>query len=126
MFLVGLMTWWYGDGWRQRVSMMHRRLADSSDYFSFGILAKTLFAPYRQISAGGTSGPIGAQARAFLDRSISRIIGAFIRSAVLISGIVFMFVQVIFGGFVLASWILSPLLPVLGLIMTVIGWVPTW
>lgn len=126
MFLVGLMTWWYGDGWRQRVLLMRRRLADSSDYFSIGILAKTLFAPYRQISAGGVSGPVGVQARAFLDRSISRVIGAFVRSIVLISGIIFMFFQVVFGGVVLVGWGLVPLFPVIGLILAVIGWVPSW
>ena len=126
MFLVGLMTWWYGDGWKARLALMQRRLADSSDYFSIGILAKTLFAPYRQISAGGVNGPIGVQLRAFFDRTISRIVGAFIRTAVLLAGIIVMGVQCVFGVMVLIGWGLVPLLPVMGLIMTVIGWTPTW
>ena len=106
--------------------MIKDRLAASADFFSIGLLASTLFAPFRQISAGNVVGPIGDQIRAFFDRLISRTIGAFVRTSVIIFGLVVMSLQAIFGLIVLVSWLIIPLLPIIGLIMTVIGWTPQW
>lgn len=126
MFLVGILSWWYGEGWQARIRIIKERLASSADYFSIGLLITTLFAPFRQISAGSVEGPLVDQVRAFADKLISRFIGAIVRSAILIAGLVVMFVQIIFGGLEIAIWPLVPLLPVIGLIMMVIGWVPQW
>ena len=87
MFLVGILSWWYGDGWKQRFLMIKDRLSHTSDYFSISILIKTLFSPYRQISAGNVSGPIGVQIRAAIDRLISRVVGMFVRLFVIIAGV---------------------------------------
>ena len=126
MFLVGILSWWYGDGWRQRLQIVKSRLAHSSDYFSIGQLASTLFAPYRQISAGGVSGPIGVQFRAFIDKLISRIVGMFVRLFVLIFGIIALSLQAILGIIILIFWMIIPIFPAIGLIVFVIGWVPRW
>jgi hypothetical protein len=124
MFLVGILSWWYGNGWLSRIQLIKERLAASADFFSVGLLASTLFAPFRQISVGRVSGPIGDQIRAFFDRLISRIVGGFVRTFMIVFGLVAMFIQVVFGGIVLLLWLILPLLPVVGLIATVIGWVP--
>ena len=126
MFLVGILTWWYGDGWRARVRITKERLATSADYFSIGSLVTTLFAPYRQISAGRVEGPLVEQMRAFADRLISRCIGAMVRSAIILTGSIFMFLQIMFGAVEIAIWPIVPLFPVIGLIMMIIGWVPQW
>lgn len=126
MFLVGILSWWYGDGWKQRLRLIKSRLARSSDYFSIGQLASTLFAPYRQISAGGVSGPIGVQLRASIDRLISRIVGMFVRLFVLIFGIIAIGLQAIIGTIILIFWMIIPIFPVIGLIVFVIGWLPKW
>jgi len=122
MFLVGILKWWYGSGWLARVQIIKNRLASSADYFSVGLLATTLFAPFRQISAGKVSGPIGDQLRALVDRLISRTIGAFVRTFMIIFGLLAMLVQTLFGIIVLIFWLILPLLPVIGLILMVIGW----
>jgi len=124
MFLVGILSWWYGNGWLSRIQLIKERLAASADFFSVGLLASTLFAPFRQISAGRVSGPIGDQIRAFFDRLISRIVGGFVRTFMIVFGLVAMFIQAVFGGIVLLLWLILPLLPAVGLIATVIGWVP--
>jgi len=124
MFLVGILSWWYGNGWLSRIQLIKERLAASADYFSVGLLTSTLFAPFRQISAGRVSGPIGDQIRAFFDRLISRIVGGFVRTFMIVFGLVAMFIQAVFGGIVLLLWLILPLLPAVGLIATVIGWVP--
>ncbi len=126
MFLVGILSWWYGDGWRQRYDLIFSRLARISDYFSIGLLLSTLFAPYRQISAGNVSGSIGVQARAFIDRLISRFVGLFMRLFMVIFGLIALTFQVITGGIVLIFWMLIPAFPLVGLILFAIGWTPTW
>jgi hypothetical protein len=126
MFLVGIFSWWYGNGWISRVQMIKDRLVASADFFSIGLLASTLFAPFRQISAGNVVGPIGDQIRAFFDRLISRAIGAVVRSCVIVFGLIVMSIQAFFGLIVLVFWLIIPLLPIIGLIMMVIGWTPQW
>lgn len=126
MFLVGLLSWWYTEGWQGRIRITKERLAASADYFSIGLLVTTLFAPFRQISAGRVDGPIADRMRAFADRTISRLVGSLVRSAIVISGLIVMFVQIVFGALEIAIWPIIPIFPVIGLIMTVIGWVPRW
>jgi hypothetical protein len=125
MFLVGILTWWYGDGWRQRVHMITTRIAASSDYFSITLLLSTLFSPFRQISAGRVQGPIGVHIRALFDVLISRIIGAIVRTVMITIGTVYIAIQSVVGLVVLIMWALVPLFPVLGLIVTVIGVTPS-
>lgn len=126
MFLAGILSWWYTKGWRQRVALMNGRLARTSDFFSVGLLASTLFSPFRQISAGRVSGPVGVQLRALVDQLISRLIGSFVRGFMIIVGLLSLAFQAIIGGLLLIFWALVPTLPVIGLLLLVIGWVPTW
>lgn len=124
MFIVGIFSWWYGQGWRQRASRLGERLRSSMDYFSIDLLLRTFFAPFRQIAAGKVNGPLGVQMRAFLDRVISRIIGAMIRFVMIIIGSLAIGFHGIVGGVLLVFWALIPLLPVVGLVLFVIGWIP--
>ena len=126
MFIRGFISWWYFDGLRQRFGIIKERLTATADFFSVGLLALTLFAPYRQISAEKVAGSISDKMHAFLDRSISRLIGAFVRTFMIIFGLLSMLFQAVFGALTLIFWLFVPLLPVIGLIMLVIGWVPQW
>jgi ABC-type microcin C transport system permease subunit YejE len=126
MFLVGILSWWYGDGWKQRLLIIKSRLARTSDYFSISILMKTLLSPYRQISAGSVRGPIGVQLRASIDRLISRIVGMFVRLFVIIAGVLSISLQAIMGVIVLLGWMFVPAMPIIGLMIFAIGWVPLW
>lgn len=126
MFLANILYWWYGGGWLGRVQLLKSRLVASADFFSIDLLASTLFAPYRQISAGSVDGPIGVKVQAFFDKLLSRIIGAIVRSFMVIFGVVAMFLQLLVGLIMLGFWLILPLFPVIGLIMMVLGWVPRW
>lgn len=123
---MGILSWWYGDGWHRRVQIMKSRLVDSSDYFSIGLLVSTLFSPFRQISAGSVSGPLAMQMRAVVDRTISRLIGAVARFGLMLFGIVFIVIQTVISALILVIWVIVPSLPIIGLIMAIIGWVPKW
>lgn len=122
LLALSLLRWWYGDGWRKRAMMIAHRLEGVIDYFSVDLLVKTLFAPYRQISAGRVDGPLGVQFRAMIDKLFSRIIGAFIRLILLVVGGVTIGLQAVLGCVVLLGWALVPLLPLVGAGLAIVGW----
>lgn len=124
MFIVGLLRWWYTDGWRQRAQMVMMRLDGTMDYFSVGLLLKTMFALFRQDGAGAVDGPLSVKINAFFGRLISRIIGACVRSSVLVVGLVIITLQALLGVVVLTLWLGVPLLPFVGVIITATGWIP--
>ena len=121
LLVTELLRWWYGDGWRRRAQLIANRLDGTMDYFSMDLLLKTLFAPFRQISAGRVDGPIGVQIRALVDRLFSRVIGAVVRSILLVIGGVTIAIQVIIGGIILIAWGLVPLAPIGSVIAMVMG-----
>lgn len=126
MFIVGLFSWWYGNGWLAEARRVRERVASAADYFSINLLAKTLFSPFRQISAGRVDGPLGVKWRAFVDRLISRCIGALVRTFMIVIGIIWIVTVAIIGGIALGLWLLVPAFPVIGIIMMIVGWVPSW
>ncbi len=104
MFLVGMLGWWYGDGWQARIGRTGQHISGVVAFFSIGQLLATLFSPFRQISAGQVQGPMAAQLRGLVDQFISRIIGAIIRTIVIVAGIVTMIVFALFQVILLVVW----------------------
>lgn len=121
LLVTELLRWWYGDGLRLRAAMIANRLDGTIDYFSIDLLLKTLFAPFRQISAGTVDGPIGVQMRAMLDQLFSRVIGAIVRLCILIIGGIIIALQCIFSLLLIIGWGLLPLLPIAGAVLSVLG-----
>lgn len=125
MFLTGILSWWYGDGWFSRIRIIKARISASADFFSVELLASTLFAPFRQISAGRVhGGSIKFYVQNLFDRLLSRVIGSIVRTFVIIIGMVVMAIQMIFGIITLIFWLFVPIMPVIGLIIMATGWVP--
>lgn len=124
MFIVGMLSWWYGAGWKRCLLNVVDNLAGLYDYFSFELLIKTLFSPFRQISAGRVRGSLEVQFRAWLDRLISRLIGAFIRLIVIIVGTLTLVVASVIGLVRIVLWPIVPWLPIVGLTVALTGWVP--
>jgi len=124
MFVIGLMSWWYGRGWRDAAMRVGQRLVNLEDYFSIDLLLKTFFSPFRQISAGQVQGPLGVQMRAFFDRLVSRVIGAMIRLFTILIGLVAIIIYAVIGAVVLVAWALIPLLPIAGIWLFATGWIP--
>jgi len=124
MVILNLLTWWYGVGWRRQVILLKERLAKTSDYFSIDLLLRTLFAPFRQLSAGKVDGPIGVKIRAFFDRLISRIIGGIVRLTMIGIGGVTIGFQALLGVIRLVGWAVVPVVPIIGLILSIAGWMP--
>lgn len=94
------------------------RVKGTLEFFSVGQLAGSLFAPFRQISAGQVSGTAGDQLRAFGDRLFSRFFGAFIRLMLIVVGLVSAGLLGLIGLVLIAAWPLLPVLPFIGIFLT--------
>lgn len=121
---MGILGWWYGAGWKQRAGMIRERLASLMDYFSLDLLLKTLFSPFRQISAEKTNGSLNVQMHAFFDRLISRMIGMMVRLVMIIVGTGAILLYAVIGLLALVVWAFVPLLPIISLALFLTGWMP--
>ena len=121
MLLIGLFSWWYGAGWLQLIHRTLARIGAILDFFSIGLLLKTLFSPFKQISVGRVNGPIGLQLRAFLDLQISRVIGAMVRLAVIGFGLIATLLTVAVALALLVIWPFVPLLPIIATLIILGG-----
>lgn len=121
MLFVSLIRWWYSDGLRQRIRAMALRLDGLIDYFSFDLLAKTLFQPFRQDSTGKVDGSLDVKLRAFADNMISRVLGAMIRTVILIFGLIAIALYVVWIVVGILLWSLLPAAPVVGAILAIAG-----
>ena len=125
MHVLALVSWWYGLGWLDQVSLVRQRFVRATDRYSLSLLLRTLFSPFKQLDAySGGSGPLDARLRAWLDRLISRLLGAMVRSFMIVVGSVVLATESIFGLVRLVAWPVVPILPVAGIILTLSGWIP--
>lgn len=122
MFLVGIISWWYGKGFLNRIRLAKDRLRFTADKFSIDLLLRTLFNPYRQISAYAVGTSFAEKVRAYFDRLLSRIIGTIVRSFMIIFGVIILLLLVIFSLLILVLWFVIPMLPIIGLILMATGW----
>ncbi|MBR2766742.1 hypothetical protein IKD67_01500 [Candidatus Saccharibacteria bacterium] len=123
MAITEMFLWWYSSGWKVFVGKLKTALSSITDFFSMGSLVRTLFKPYRQISAetARDGASLDIKFHMFLDRLISRIVGFFSRLTLLLVGIII----IIFGGIIsfilVILWPIIPLLPIVGIVLTAMG-----
>ena len=119
--------WWYAHGWHTFINKLRGFLSGITDFFSMDSLIRTLFKPFRQISAesASSSASLDLKFHMFIDRLVSRVVGFFSRLVLLFTGTII----IIFGGIVslilIILWPIIPFLPVVGIILAVMG-VPLW
>ena len=126
MVSVGLLSWWYGDGLKMRVKSAIEKSAELADFFSINILIRTLFNPYKQISASERASNISDALLVFFDKFISRFVGFFARLIIIIVGVFAFTFQQITHLVTIIGWIIIPLMPIIGLILMFSGWNLSW
>jgi hypothetical protein len=115
-----LLSWWYGPGWKQALHRIFKWATDTERAFSAGLLLRTLFAPWRRIiSAGGRS--LDAKIRDALDNLVSRLVGACVRSFVLIAAGAAIVGASLFGAFVAIAWPLIPPAIIYCIVRSILG-----
>jgi hypothetical protein len=123
MLAVSFLQWWYSRGWGIFLRGFRDRMRNLADFFSIGLLLKTLFQPFRQISANetGETGGLEGSLIAFFDRLLSRVIGFLVRTGVIIFGIIAMIFQLTIGIALVVVWPCVPLLPFAGIVVSSMG-----
>lgn len=122
MFIWLSLRWWYSAGWQwawQRA--INDRITWCLEAFSFGTLTRTLFAPFKQTFAGQVKGSIGDHFRAFIDKTISRVIGFLVRMVLIFVALLCMVFVFVTGLALIATWFFIPLLPAIGIIIALGG-----
>jgi hypothetical protein len=117
MVIISLFSWWYTTGWMALVQKGSKRVESVLKFFSVPLLVTSLFAPFRQISAGRVNGPLSVQLQAWGDRLFSRFIGAFIRTFLIIIGLLIVSLMSAVVLITVVLWPLLPAAPVIGLLM---------
>lgn len=122
MFMVDLLQWWYFRGWGVFFSGFKTKLGDTADLFSIGDMFRTLFKPFRQISAGTAgSEALDAKMAQFFDKLVSRVVGMFARLTIIIAGIIVLILELLAGIIMMIIWPVVPFLPIVGVILMALG-----
>ena len=123
MVIFEMLSWWYARGWNIFIKKLRTTLSNTVDFFSMNSLIRTLFKPYRQISAetAVANSSLDLRFHMFLDRLISRFIGFFSRLILLITGSVIILVGGICSLTLILLWPIIPLIPIAGVILTITG-----
>ena len=123
MAIIEMFTWWYSRGWSVFIHMIREKLTGISDFFSMDSLVRTLFQPFRQISAESASAnsSINLKFRMFTDRIVSRAVGFFSRFILLIIGTIVIVIGGVLSLALVLLWPVIPFAPIAGIILTVTG-----
>lgn len=107
-----LARWWYTAGWVNSFFAIEKRVQKVATELSMGILLRTLFEPWKQITLyAGQGASMEVKFHILLDNIFSRFFGFFIRSFVLFFGAVALLGVFVFGCFLAIAWPIIPLLP---------------
>jgi hypothetical protein len=123
MAIIEMLSWWYAHGWNVFIKKNRHTLSNIVDFFSMNSLIRTLFKPFRQISAETASADssLDLKMHMFLDRLISRFIGFFSRLFLLIAGTFIIIIGAICSLVLIILWPLVPFIPIAGVILTITG-----
>lgn len=115
MVIFDFFIWWYSDGYRDLLSRLHDTVFRIWHFFSVNLLFKTLFSPWKRIiSYPGKS--IQAQFRALIDNLVSRLVGFFVRTIMIIAAVIVVALTVLIGAVLLIGWPLAPVI-IIGLVI---------
>lgn len=123
MAIAEMFLWWYTRGWLIFIRKVRGFMLNITDFFSMDSLIRTLFKPFRQISAetANVDSSLDLKFQMFLDRLVSRTVGFCTRLILLIAGCIL----IIFGGIIslilIILWPFVPLLPIVGIILCIMG-----
>lgn len=123
MFILKSYTWWYQRGWSVFITKVKDFFSSVTDFFSMNSLIRTLFKPFRQISADSarTGSSLDLKFHMFLDRLVSRLIGFFSRLILLITGCIVLAISGVLSLVLIILWPFIPVLPIAGIILAVTG-----
>ena len=123
MAIAEMFLWWYAHGWSVFIQKLKVFLGNITDFFSMGSLLRTLFQPFRQISAetADADSSLDLKFHMFIDRLVSRVVGFFSRLILLLAGCIIIIIGGLFSLILIILWPIVPFLPIIGIILTIMG-----
>lgn len=123
MAIAEMFLWWYAHGWQIFIQKIKQFFIDIADFFSMDSLVRTLFQPFRQISAGSASSEasLDLKIQMFLDRLVSRVVGFFSRLLLLLAGCIIIVIGGVISLVIIVLWPILPFAPIVGIVLTIMG-----
>lgn len=109
-FFVAYTRWHYGRGLTELFGVSGNFLWFVAHFFSFKLLLKTLFTPWKRLGEHYSGGfDLEAFATILVVNSLMRVVGFGTRTIVLVVGLAAYLLVLVVSFFVLLIWILAPL-----------------
>ena len=109
---IRAIPWWY----RSVPALLahHQRLffATVIDYFSFGILLRTLFAPWKRDQLSTQNLSLQERLQVWMQNVLTRFVGATVRSCAILSGLIALLGLSILDALFWATWLVAPVLAI--------------
>ena len=117
-FFVAYIKWHYGQGLKEFFGVVRNFLWFVVHFFSFKLLLKTLFVPWKRLGENYEGGfDLGAFASSLIVNGLMRAVGFVTKILVLSVGVVSYILVLIFAFFIFVIWILAPLILVGSLVL---------
>lgn len=115
--VIQYLSWQFWEVPREILKAWRNFLLFNLNYFSIPLLIKTFFSHWRRYQwSYGRGFDIGRYFEVFFSNLISRILGAIVRSFLLIIGLIVEFFIIAGGLIVFLSWLILPAILIAGLI----------
>ena len=109
--------WHFYEMPKKILKVWNNYLSFNLNYFSILLLLKTLFFPWRKYSYSyGRGFDLRIYFEAFTFNLISRILGAFVRTCLIVVGLLSQVFIIFIGMFILISWLLLPAFLIISLL----------
>lgn len=122
MVLLICLRWWYGAGWEWAIQRsLGQRLKWCNETFTIFGLMRTWFAPFKQIYNRAQGSSIDLKVHALIDNVVSRCVGFFARTFIILAGLLASLFVLITGVVFIALWPLAPLSLPIAIAMILFG-----
>ncbi len=110
-FFLAYVKWHYSQGLKELFGVTENFLWFVSNFFSFRLLFKTLFTPWKKLGENYEGGfDLTAFASTFIVNTLMRAVGLVTRSLVLLVGFISYILILIFAFFIFIIWVLAPVI----------------
>lgn len=116
-FIGDIFGWWYTKGIRDFFIYLKAIFLKITDIFSVKLLLRTFFSPWKRDITSMEGLPLNQMLQVIVFNLISRIIGALIKTIILLIYLIALSVFFAISISLLLIWILLPLISILGLII---------
>jgi len=123
---MSVIIFWYGRGFGRFLVAVGNFLRGIWDFFSIGSLITTFFKPFKQSDFGSNKTGLDKALENFASAFTSRLAGVIMRSALIIVGLICLALGLLVAGLAVASYLLMPLLIVVGWVIMYFYWKKVW